>query len=358
MLAMKKKRIFLLTMPALLAIFLLLNFPGLTQSSEQAENSDGGKDYEEVFSAGDTNGIIYINWQSPKATNESPWAAWFMGAYKNVTEYGSEEGTAYGSNRVVYLNIDLCRGVLTTNNLRYAINYSAGDDSPLYFNLLDTNGVAVTEEDLFGNLLTASNVVRYVIPAEAGTEAANIVLLDIPTAKYPDAAVIQLQVQALDARTDNAPITIHEGLLYIDEDGDFWTAEEERRNGTSDYAFDGSGGSISNYYEWINGNNNGSSTNKPDGNDDGDDDGDDNEDDSNKNGRIIYVDQIAGRDEFNGRASVVSENKKQGPKKTVGGGLAIVGTNDTMIIRPGNYKENLNLSNKDVKVFIEGKVRL
>ena len=72
--------------------------------------------------------------------------------------------------------------------------------------------------------------------------------------------------------------------------------------------------------------------------------------------RIIYVDRKMGADHFTGRsAKVVSPD---GPKKTIRGGLNVVEPGDVMIIKDGDYKENLNLSGKDVRVFVQGKVRL
>jgi hypothetical protein len=76
----EKRGILLLVVPMIIFVFVLLSTTGLTQSSEQMEISADNKDYEEVFSAGDTNGIVYINWQESKATNEFSGPAWFLGA--------------------------------------------------------------------------------------------------------------------------------------------------------------------------------------------------------------------------------------------------------------------------------------
>ena len=354
-----RKSALLLSVPAL--AFALLNTAGLTQT-EQAENSSVEKDYEEVFSADDTNGVVYINWLSPKTANDSSGVAWFLGAYVSVAKDGDDGVSGYGK-----LCIDIDRSILT-NNVRYAIHYTAGDASALYLKLLDTNGAAITEENLFGDLLTSSNVIRYVAVAEeAGTQAANTVLLvDVPTAKYPEAAVIQLWSGGLSGvvstkvedHPENSSGTsmVLEGLLYVDEDGDYFTAEMERRNGSSDYSFDGNGGSVSNYCDWSSGSS--SSTNGSDGGNGGDDE----ETDSDKNGRIIYVDKAIGNDTYTGRTPLPTSQRvgtaKKGPKKTVRGGLAIAGTNDTIIIRSGTYNENLNISGKDIRVIIEGKVKL
>jgi len=333
---------------------------------------------------------------------------WLLGAYKDggewiynpattqscwyVSAYGGYDVSGYGSNGVGTLNIDLDRTILT-NNLRYTIHYSivrhgettedsAGINSSLFVDLLDTNGVAVAE-NLFGNLLTVSNVADYaclpceatslqgrsgVIPAEAGIQSNNVILLNIPTAKYPDAAVIQLR--ACHSRESGNPVLsladgfpiksgmtevkhdgdifVYEGLLYIDEDGDALDADQECQIGFSDYSIDSNNNGTNDYDECFN---TGILTNNPGGGDDGEDDHD------GSKPKIIYVDQAIGNDAFTGRASAISASKK-GPKKTVRGGLSAAETNDTIIIRSGVYNENLNIQGKDVKVFIEGKVRL
>lgn len=342
---MRKWYVLLLT----LAVFLLLNTAGLTQSTEQDVNVDAGRDYEEVFSAGSTNDVVYIDWLSPKATNEFPGVAWFLGAYR------FDDGS---------LAADLNRDSLT-NNLRYAIHYSEGRagasrsaalNSVIFLDLLDTNGIILAESE---DLLTSSNVVHYVIAAGQTNDA--VLLINVPAAEYPDAAILQLRLE-VGTRSESAEriasgsdssCVIVESLLYIDEDGDFFTATEERRRGTSDYIFDGAGGSISNYYDWINGNHSGSLTNNP----------------SPPSPppppsplppdelKIIYVDQAIGNDTFTGRAPAIAAHKK-GPKKTVHGGLSIAEPADMMIIKSGNYNENLDISGKDVQVRIEGNVRL
>jgi len=90
-----RKGALLLAVPIMAFIFILLNTTGLTQSAEQPENSNSIKDYEEVFfSAINTNypGVIYIDWNTLKAANESSCAEWFLGAYRSVRECGSNGG--------------------------------------------------------------------------------------------------------------------------------------------------------------------------------------------------------------------------------------------------------------------------
>jgi len=249
------------------------------------------------------------------------------------------------------LCVDLERGILT-NNLYYAVNCSVGDNPALYLNLRDTNGVVLVES---GNLLAVTNAIWYA----DGTNA--ILLFDVPTAKYPSAAVVQL---ACHSRVGGNPVMdsdndftiVHESLLFINDGSGLWLSE-----GQGNVATNYSNNSLSNFYDWIKDNNAGSSTNNPGGGG-GDEPGDDDKDEATKG--IIYVDQAIGNDEFSGRLAHVAKNKK-GPKKTVRAGLAIAGTNDpgsaaasTLIIRSGNYRENLDIRGKDVKVVIEGNVRL
>jgi len=358
----KRRNALLLGVPVMALVFVLLATIGLTQSTEQAESSDNSKNYEEVFfSAIDTNypDIIYIDWSALKAAaHESSCAEWFLGAYRFTD----------GS-----LCVDLERNILT-NNLYYALNCSVGDNSTLYLNLRDTNGVLLAES---GNLLAVTNAIWYA----DGTNT--ILLFDVPTAKYPSAAVLQLTChsrppaslpspqslrasvaggcEALRAdgsgnpvqsklNSDNDSAIIHESLLFINDGSGLWLSE-----GQGNVATNYSNNSLSNFYDWVKEN---SSTNSPGGGGGGGGNDDPGEDD-NRQGKkgIIYVDQATGNDTFTGRAPAISANKK-GPKKTVRGGLSIAGTNDTIIIRPGNYNENLNIQGKDVKVFIEGKVRL
>ena len=416
---MGKRRILLLTLSALSAGFLLLNTAGLTQSPALEEvsamdaDNDGISDAYELFFGLDSatndacidydadglanygeslklsdpffpdtdrdgfNDLVdsnavsraYIRWGDPQFTagDEYEYAHpdWLLAAYKNGGEWGLDAGTTQSCwivrSGVGSLDVDLDRATLT-NNLRYAVHYegraaqpvrpldSVGQGCPtlpsLCVNLLDTNGVTIAE-NLFGNLLTGSN-------------AESTVVLNIPTAKFSDAAVVQLAV--CHSREGGNPVFVYEGLLYIDEDNDGLDNDQEKQIGTSDYCVDSNGNGTNDYDECFN---TGSSTNNP-GDGGGDEPGDDDEDQATK--EIIYVDQAIGNDQFTGRLSHVASAKK-GPKKTVRAGLSIVGTNDpgfaggsaeasTLIIRSGNYNENLDIRGKDVKVFIEGKVRL
>jgi len=323
---------------------------------------------------------------------------WLLGAYKNGGEWIYDPETTqscwyvsgHGSKGVDSLCVDLDRTILT-NNLRYAVRLgraaqpvwpsdSVGQGCPtlpsLCVDLLDTNSMVIAE-NLFGNLLSISNSycggtrsvasgpnnvysggTRSACLGEAtgedrvaSADSANdlVLILNVPLAGFPSAAVIQL-------RCKTGELAVYEGLLYIDEDGDGLDADNERQLNTSDYSIDSNNNGINDYDECFN---SGSSTNNPGGGG-GDDsgDGDDHDgDEKNKKKGVIYVDQAKGNDNLTGRAPDVSANKK-GPKKTVHGGLSIAEINDTIIIRSGTYNENLNIQGKDVKVIIEGNVKL
>jgi len=257
-------------------------------------------------------------------------------------------GVSAGGSDGVSLCVDLERGILT-NNLYYALNCSFGANSALYLNLRDTNGAVLVES---GNLLAVTNAIWYA----DGTNA--ILLFDVPTAEYLSAAVVQLTCHS---RGSGNPVSselnspgdtiVHESLLFINDGSDLWLSEGQG-NVMTNYS---NGSSLSNFYDWVKENNGGSSTNNPGGGDGGG--GNEPRDDGQIKTGVIYVDQATGNDQFTGRASVISANKK-GPKKTVRGGLSIAGTTETIVIRSGDYRENLDIRGKDVKVVIEGNVRL
>ena len=302
----------------------------------------------------------YIQWGSPWFTDGDDYdyarPDYFLGAWKDGGDWFStfvkpeagrvmmksaELSTQSGwhaasmeSNVVESLNLALDRGILT-NNLVYAIHYWDSAQASLFVDLLDTNA-AIVIEDLYGNLME-------------GTNAEAVVLLAVPTASFTNAAVIQL-------RRGTGKVVVYEGLVYIDEDGDGLDADQERQLGTSDYNVDSNGDRIGDYEEYFHKTNNVVPI-KPDVDDDEDVD-DDGDKDKDKTG-IIYVDQALGNDTFTGRASAIS-GKKKGPKKTIHNGMAAVDADaaHTLIIKSGVYNENLDLRGKNVKVVIEGNVKL
>jgi hypothetical protein len=72
--------------------------------------------------------------------------------------------------------------------------------------------------------------------------------------------------------------------------------------------------------------------------------------------RFIYVDQARGNDACSGRASLILGS--DGPKKTVKSGLSAATAGDTLVIKEGNYGEDLNIAGRNMSVRIEGKVNL
>ena len=68
-------------------------------------------------------------------------------------------------------------------------------------------------------------------------------------------------------------------------------------------------------------------------------------------GRIIYVDKKSGKDSFSGKS-------KATPKKTIGGGIAVVQDGDRMVIEEGFYREDLKITGRDIKVRIDGDVKM
>ena len=72
-------------------------------------------------------------------------------------------------------------------------------------------------------------------------------------------------------------------------------------------------------------------------------------------GKIVYVDQMTGDDCNSG---VASSSANDGPKKTVHAGLAAANNEDIVVVREGNYGEDLNVAGRNVTVFIEGTVNL
>jgi|GEM_PF-5722369 len=381
---MSNRQTLLLIASPLLCVLIFFSPRAPAQSFERVNDSDCNtalpatlNGFEEVFSDGDS-GIVYINWKALKETNGFS-CAWFLGAYRIVDGRGvtSEGSDGVAVSRSIGENTTLCvdldRTVLRSNDLYCAINYSidrAGQPVPqsispdeqdtmpgLFLNLCDTNADILAESD---NLLTFTNLIWY-------ADGTNVVLLlSVPTAKYPDAAVIQLRSsyshvgRALAASSSaSEDVIVKESLLFTDAYADY-LASHGQGNGTTNHA----GGSLSNLYDKVNGN--GSSTNASGGNSDGNGGGS-NDDDSE--GKIIYVDQALGNDSYSGRSAGVGRAlaaspsdsaaaTQKGPKKTIRSGLSIAGSGDTIVIRPGDYKENLNVSGKNVKVKIEGKVKL
>lgn len=74
-------------------------------------------------------------------------------------------------------------------------------------------------------------------------------------------------------------------------------------------------------------------------------------------GRVIYVDRNSGSDLFTGRAALVVSG--DGPKKTIRSGVnAATQPGDMVVIRQGQYSEDLNVVGRDIRVVISGRVNL
>jgi hypothetical protein len=70
--------------------------------------------------------------------------------------------------------------------------------------------------------------------------------------------------------------------------------------------------------------------------------------------RFIYVDKARGNDTCSGRASLILGS--DGPKKTIQAGLSAATAGDTLIIKEGNYGEDLNIAGRKMSVRIKGRV--
>jgi len=249
----------LLTVPLMLSAFILFNIPALSQPSEQT-------DYEEVFSSEDPDGIIFIDWQAQNVTVTNELSCkWFLGAYR------FNDGS---------LSIDLDRKFLLSNDVFYVINYAESGSASavadrlatslssaphnrsaaLFLNLCDTSGVVLVES---GNLLTDSNVVRYVISSDMEGQPDNaVILVKAPTAAYPSAAVLQLRPESdTQPYSDNASVIVHESLLLADTYADYLASYAQNNSSTN---YNGTG-SLSNFYDQVNGSGGNSSTNNSGG---------------------------------------------------------------------------------------------
>ena len=74
-------------------------------------------------------------------------------------------------------------------------------------------------------------------------------------------------------------------------------------------------------------------------------------------GTVVYVDAARGNDTWTGRSSR-SRGGVEGPKRTVGGGMAAVSERGTLVISEGTYTESLNVRGTGVRVTFTGDVTL
>ncbi len=295
----------------------------------------------------------YIQWGAPQFTDGDNYnyvrPEWCLGAYKTGGKWLANMATTQSAWHVASdeppdvgrLSVALDRSILT-NNLRYTVHYLDTSNSSLYVDLLDTNGAVVGNGDLFGNLMTGSNQEAFV-------------RLDLPLAECTNAAVVQL-------RRGTGEVTVLEGQLYIDEDGDGLDADQEMQLGSSDYLVDTDGNGIDDFDECfgVGSSPNSSVGNHEPGSPSGDigaiHPGNGNNNGQNDDKGVIYVNQSKGNDHFTGHSQHISAHK--GPKKTIHGGLSVASTNDIIVIESGHYHEDLNIQGKDVTVVIQGTVIL
>jgi len=69
--------------------------------------------------------------------------------------------------------------------------------------------------------------------------------------------------------------------------------------------------------------------------------------------RVIFVDKEKGNDLLTGRSSILVDSA-EGPKKTVRSGIQEARDGDTIVIKGGWYKEDIDLSGKDVMLVLDG----
>ena len=248
-------------------------------------------------------------------------AAWYC---------SSETATNVGS-----LSVFVDREILNTNVI-YSITYWNAIDSGLYFDLLSSNEMVVAS-NLFGNLMTGSN------------QLASI-RLAVPLSSYPEAAILQL-------RRGQGDVFVLSAQIYKDGDGDGLDEEGEMQFQTSDHKIDSNGDGTNDWDHVFRYHTDPAKTNiivtpppvstpvptpAPD-----------------KKKRIVYVDKDRGDDSFSGLESTLT-TAKNGPAKSLGKGMAIVDKEkaDTLIVRTGVYKEDLDVRGKNLIVRFEGTVRL
>ena len=178
----------------------------------------------------------YIQWGAPLFTDgdahEYALPAWVIGAYRLDGEWQTNPVSWFVSSSVTQdvgaLCVDIDRGLLPTNNVRYSVRFMDNPESVMYLDLLNEAGEPVSL-DLIGNLM-------------GGSVSTQQVVLNVPLAAYTNASVIRL-------RRGEGEVRVYEGLVYVDEDGDGLDREQEAQLGTSDYSWDSDGDGLNDWEE-------------------------------------------------------------------------------------------------------------
>lgn len=168
----------------------------------------------------------YLDWGDPEYTqNDSyigPGPDWFLGAEKTGGDWTMDGWLSLNATNSPALLIHLDRSVLT-NNLAF-VQLATGDTTgDLRADLLDEYGDPLAL-DLLGNLLDLEDPVH------------------IPLAQEPDAATLRLRHAA-------GEVLVQATRLYMDDDLDGLSAEQEAQLGTSDQDSDTDGDGYTDLYE-------------------------------------------------------------------------------------------------------------
>jgi len=209
---------------------------GLVNSNEAALGTDpwvADTDRDGVLDGVDSNPVsrAYMPWGDPRYTTgadlEYTWPVWMVAAYKVGGDWATNpvawHVSAQQSNNVGSLRMEVDRGVLT-NDAVLKLGFFDHTNASLYTDLYDTNETVVAS-NLFGNMLT-------------GSATGMLRNFNLPLATYPAAVGVKL-------RRGSGEVTVYQGLLYVDQDGDGLDAEQEAQRGTSDLIADSDGDGLS-----------------------------------------------------------------------------------------------------------------